>query len=342
MSIASPEGSPPSTTEETTIEGTAEVVSPAADAAPDANAAESSPADAQDAKEPVTLLSVIQDAVKAPEGEPSVAKDNQGQPEKAAAEGEAETPPDAAADPNADVPFHNHPRWKELLKERDALQEPARQFQQIETFMQANGLSADEVAEGYEVMALLKRGDAASFAKALEWFEPRVQYLREQVGAVLPADLQQQVEDGFLDEDIAKELAESRAKLKLTDAERERAAERDAEAARATEAAQVGQRMAQAVNSWEEQIKATDPDYAKKSEMVETFARSMVQQNGKPPANEQEAVALVKAAYDKTNEVLRSVVPKPRPVTPSPTSMSAKTTAAPKTLREAIELGLQA
>lgn len=319
----------------------------AAAPAVDANPADSSPVDTSDANEaPVSLLSVVQSAVEKKEAEPlagssdadgegkaATAADGGVKPEgEAAAEGEAE----------AEVPFHNHPRWKQLVAERESFKEDAESYQGIQNFMQTNGLNGEEVAEGYEIMALLKRGDRDSLSKALEWFEPRVDFLREQLGAVIPDDIQARIESGELDETTAAELAQARATARLAERADEDRTKREGEAEAVTTAQTTAVNMAKAVQSWEDTTKAADPDYAKKAELVITMSRSIIQERGgKGPATEQEAVDLAKAAYDRVNDTFALLLPKPKQVVPTPAGTSAATPRPVATsLRGAIEAAL--
>jgi hypothetical protein len=319
-----------------------------AEPAVDANPANSSVADTPDANDaPRSLLSVVQDALEPKQTEAQTgSSDVEGEGEaKAAVEGGAQPEGEAKteAEAEAEVPFHNHPRWKKLVAERDAFKDDAESFQGIQNFMQSNGLSGDEVAEGYEIMALLKRGDRDSYTKALEWFEPRVAFLREQVGAVLPDDLATRVESGELDEETAAELAQARAALRLNDqANQERARRAEVETAGAAVQA-TALTMAKAVQTWEDTTKAADPDYAKKADLVIAMSRSIVQERGgKGPANEQEAIELVKTAYGRVNTTFANLIPKPKQVTPTPAGMSAVVQQpSATTLRGAIEAALQ-
>lgn len=314
----------------------------------DANPADSSPVDTSDANEaPVSLLSVVQSAVEKKEPEqPAGSSDADGEGKAAtAADGEAKPEGEAAAEgeAEAEVPFHNHPRWKQLVAERDTFKEDAESYQGIQNFMQTNGLNGEEVAEGYEIMALLKRGDRDSLTKALEWFEPRTAFLREQIGAVIPDDIQARIESGELDETTAAELAQARATARLAERADADRAQREGEAEAATTAQATAVNMARAVQSWEDQTKAADPDYAKKAELVITMSRSIIQERGgKGPATEQEAIELAKTAYDRVNDTFALLIPKPKPVVPTPAGTSAATPRPVATsLRGAIEAALQ-
>lgn len=288
-----------------------------------------------DANDPPTLLSIVKDAVGqgAKVAEASSAATSNEEAANAEAEAQAKADEDVA---EADVPFHEHPRWKSVLAERDSFKADATQYQQIQSFMEANSLLPDEVAEGYEIMALIKRGDADSIQKALAWFEPRVSYLKQQLGQELPEDLQEKVDIGALDEEDAAELARLRAfnartEQQTTEQREQSAAEQATENARAQSV-----KMATAVQAWEDRTKASDPDYAKKSRMVEAEVLAEITRTGKRPATEQEAEALVAKAYETVNGHFKSLLPTPRPITPSPASIAANTSAAPTSLKEAI------
>jgi hypothetical protein len=310
----------------------------------DAKPGDSSDSDTQDAK-PLTLLDVVQSAIsdgnKEKDGSSAVKDDGEVGAEEAEAkpEGKAEEEKAKSDDEEDDVPFHNHPRWKKLLEERNNLTEPAAQYEQIQGFMQANDLSGEEVAEGYEIMALLKRNDPDSIQKALEWFEPRVDFLREQAGVTIPADIQDKLDSGLIDEDVAEELSRNRAFQARQGEVQARRTEQDTARETATTEQNARNGMATAVQSWENGIKASDPDYAKKAEMVQQAARSMVQEEGAPTTGA-EAVELSKRAYARVNDQIKSFAPKPRRVAPAPASLSVTATATPKTLREAIERAL--
>lgn len=310
----------------------------------DANAAASSPADDQDAnQEAPNLLSVIQNAVApAEQGSGAGSSDAEAQEGSGAeAQGPGAAEAEEGKEPDADVPFHNHPRWKQLTEERNAFKGDAENFRNIQTFMEVNGLSTEEVSEGYQVMALLKRGDQASLKEALEWFEPRVAYLREQVGNVLPDDLRERVEAGELDEADASELAQARATLRLNDEAIARQQERSEEQAKLDAQQQNAARMSVAVQGWEDNKKATDPDYAAKADLVLQMTRAIVSETGRAPTNEIEAIALADQAYARANETVKKFSPPPRrPITPIPSGTSAQARAAPDTLRGAIEQAL--
>jgi len=313
----------------------------------DANSAASSSADTSDAKqeEPKSLLDVVKRVVE-PVAEvlevPSASVEKSEtdlNPKPAEGEG--------VADPvnDADLPFHNHPRFKEIIQERNELRPDAEKFRSMQSFMQANNLTGEEVAEGYDIMALLKSNEHGNLQKARTWFAERLQGLDSVLGNTLPDDLRQKVDDGLVDEEVARELAQQRSRADLLSHQsRQRQASEDAD--RQTEqearAMQDARDMGLAVQDWENGIKAKDPDYSeKKAGMVEDQVRAIImKRGGKHPTTQQEALDLVKEAYGNVNDTIKSITPKPRPMTPSPAGMSVRATTAPATLQDAVRAGL--
>lgn len=306
----------------------------------DANAAASSTVDEQDAK-PANLLDVVKDAIKPVETVAAAPSAAEGEGE--AKEAEAEPKPVTAedqAEADKKLPFHEHPRWKEVIAERDGYKEDASRFRDISGFMHSHGLTGDEVSEGFDIMAKLKSGTPENLAEVREYFSSRLTFLDDVLGNVLPEDLRQRVDSGAIDEEAAQELARVRASEKLlkNQAEVRETRDTEAEAQRATVAN--AQQCATAVDDWEKQVRSADPDYAKKAALVETTCRAIVQETGKAPRNPQEAVALAKQALDRVNAQLEAALPKPKPVAKTPTGSSAQVVDQPKTLRDAVRAAL--
>lgn len=327
-----------SPTAETEDQGAAQA---AAEGVTDANAAESSTAGEDDGAHPaVDLLSVVKDAVK---------KDDEAEAASPTAEGEGEAKPTGTeakpegaaeatqAEADAKLPFHEHPRWKEVIAERDGYKDDAGRFREVTNFMESNSLTGDEVTEGFAVMADLKSGDPARLSKAREYLSSRLTALDDALGNVLPDDLQERVDGGLVDVETAQELAKTRAadRLRTTQAaERERA---DAQEQTRNQVVARATANATAVDAWDKQQRQSDPDYAKKADLIETTCRAIIQQTGKVPQTPDEAVALCNEALKHVNTRLSGMLPKPKPVRGDPVGSSAKTVSDPKTLRDAIK-----
>lgn len=340
MTYPSVDASPASATDDTTIPTPASAAVVENDAPViDANPADSSAVDVEDAKTPENLLSVIKSAVeKEPAPEASSAPEGEKVEPEAKEEAQEAEP---KAEDDANLPFHNHPRWKAVLAERDSFREPAENYGKITEFMGNHGLAPEEVAEGFEIMALLKSGDPVKLGEAREWFSSRLQSLDDSLGNTLPEDLQTRVDEGLIDDDTAQELARTRAAAALR-AEQDTA--RDAKAAEAAgmeQATAVQTGIVNAVQAWEERAKASDPDYAKKAELVIATSRAILARPGVvAPSTPEEAVALAEKALAEVNGHFKGLMPKPRAIAPVPASTSTVAKPAPTSLRGAVAAAL--
>lgn len=244
-------------------------------------------------------------------------------------------------DPDKAVPFHEHPRWKEVLaernkarEERDEFRQKAEEVDQIHAFMQSQNLTPEEVAEGYQIMAAIKNDPAAAYE--------RLQQVFKQVslasGKALPDDLQQKVDDGLVDEDTAYELAQKRAQGSMTQAQLRSQQERMQRESHETQRREI----ARAVSDWENGVKNRDPEYGKKQKLVERTARALMAE--RQPGTVQEALDLVQEAYKTVNEDLKQFRPAKPPVNAplgsGQSSATKKASVAPKSMEEAIRLAV--
>lgn len=253
----------------------AEPVAPV-DATPDANAAPSSTADtkteAADAKDQRSAdldLTLAALGKKADKAENSSTSDADKGDKTATAEAKTDKDGDTAEaeDPDKKVPFHDHPRWKEVTSENKSLKEQVstltanvEEFNAIEAFRTSNNLEPVEVADGYKIMALLKNDPG----KALPYLEGLVSDIRTATGMTLPADLLEDVDAGAITEERALEL--SRARAQSASAESREAARRAAEAE--NQKTQRVEAFRNAGEEWSTQMKSRDPEFAEKEPMV--------------------------------------------------------------------------
>lgn len=302
--------------------------SPAADQT-DVDPAESSPADAKkDVKAPETLLDRVMAAAKIGTEDPSAPEPKKDQP--AAKDGEAKAEDGKAEDGDEKLPFGKHPRWQEMVRQRNAFKEKADALDQFVGGVSSAGLSIDEFNNGLAIMAEMKRDPA----KAWEMLKPYVDALHAQTGEKLPAELAKQVEDGEITADAARRLAKAEA-----DAERNRARVTVNEQARAERAASDHQAtLADAGNSWEAKRRTTDPDWDKKRPFVERAAAALIAQHG-PPPTPADVVTLMDAANRQVEKDLGSFRPQKAAVKAPVTASGASAQTQPKarTMREAME-----
>lgn len=284
-------------------------------------------------KKPASLLDAVKSAVAKKADAASSTVGSNGKPAEDT-EADPKALDDSAKDkPKSDaaekLPFHNHPRWKEMIVERDALKPKAEQFEKITNFMSANGLSNQEVVEGFQIMALMKTNPVEAHKRISE-YKAKLDAI---VGEKLPEDLHKKVEEGFVDSDTAKENARLRAEKAFYE---QRQAQQEQQA--------VAQRQAgihSAIVNWEQKMKATDADWSAKQEFVTDQVKLMLA--AEQPSTPEQAIALVERAYSITRERMARFAPRRQPVTHVSSSTSSATAVAqPKTLLEAVRLGAMA
>lgn len=242
-----------------------------------------------------SLLSVVRDVV-ADRGDKSTAASPaeheseapevaDGQQEKT--DGEGEKPDDYS-----DAPFHKHPRFRELIAERNEYREDATRYRNVEQFLRTHQMSADEAAEILTIGGLLKSDPMA----ALERIKPVFLNLLRVTGEIIPADLQEKVRAGQITPEMAKEFSRVKAQQQVESLRREADARRQAEeaAVREVEAVQAE------VMTWEAEKRRTDPHFDAKSQTIQLHVAAWRGQGGvsRTPA---EARAVLEQVYKTVN-----------------------------------------
>jgi hypothetical protein len=297
------------------------------------NSTDTSAVGDKDANKRATLLDVVKAAYEGkPDSDSSAEEDKTvsadvKNTETQGNQDDSQAPKDVSQKPADKVPFHNHPRWKEMITERDALKPKAEQFEKITKFMQDSGLSSQEMADGMQVMAMMKTDPQEAY-KALQAY---VNQLAPLVGEVLPEDIKQKVEDGFIDADTAKDYARLKAQQDYN-------LQRQAEATQRNEANQsaANQRaMHDAVAQWESTEKAKDPDWSVKYDMVMDRVKSLL--TTERPSTPSEAIKIASRALSDVNVRLRPYAGRNVPIK-NPTSSLSSTNSrpVPRTLHDVV------
>jgi len=283
-----------------------------------------------------TLLSVVQDAMKkeAVEEESPTSEVNEEEESKAESNVTSDVPVEAETEEENfdDVPFHKHPRFKEVIDQRNLYKADSKEYKKITNFLDSNNISAEEAAEGFQIMAMMKTDPKA----ALEALNPYVKNLGLASGITMPEEIQQKVNDGYLDEDAAREL--SQAKAQATQNQKRLDALEKQQVTNQVQA-EMGN-IASVAREWEQKTKQSDPDYSLKSDEIDDRVKVLVAERGKP-RNAQEALSIVDTAYSDVNKRHSSRSTK-RPIkTASGGKLSGTPQAEPKNLQEAVAMALQ-
>lgn len=326
-----------------------EALSSGAEAEPDVTA---------EAEEEETLLSVIQDTVKetrddvGPEDSlPSEEGDEQPPTAEVSEASETEETDELVTndgDTFSEAEFSalkdkTKRRFEALLKERNVGMQAQSELQQLNDVLHQNHISGEEMGDMMRALAQYKAGDFDGF---MQLMNPYIQHSSHATGQALPQDIQERLDDGYIDEAAAKELSQARAvhahqQQMLEHGQRDQQAAIQA-AAQAQVQIQAGD-IRDSVNRWEADIRSRDADYDRKAEMIRTNSEVLMARHGRP-ANAQQALQLAQDAYAMTNETLKTISPDAKPVKPGPTSShvpSQHASTKPTSMLEAVRLGLR-
>lgn len=225
-------------------------------------------------------------------------------------------------------------RFDELLAQRDEFKRSAEESAVITKFMAENNISSDEMAKMMGTMAFYQAGDYQNFLTNLQ---PMMERAGTALGSFLPDDIQKRVDDGYIDEASASEMASQRA---LATDNQERLKREQFNNQQIQQQAVVND-MRLAVDTWESDTKKVDIDYAKKEEQIRTNTRALMAQYG-TPINAEQAVQLSKDAYAMVNNFTQQTAPPPREIKPGPSSATVPNAhAEPKSMLDAVKLGIR-
>jgi len=249
-----------------------------------------------------SLLSVVQSVVEQSNAQSTQDSDTDSPTEEQGQQAAHEQADGQQADDFSKLPFNKHPRFRELVKEKNTYkaqmagyEADAKQYRDIQSFMQTNSLTAQEVVEGFEIMAQMKSDPA----KAREALLKRMELLELATGHKLPTDLEEKIDQGYIDRETARDLHQQRVgaerKAQLAQSQLDRRSQED-------QRNQVNS-MASAVSAWEQATKSSDPDFDLKAELVKDRVRAHVASHGMPK-NTEEALKLSKDSYEAVTQTL--------------------------------------
>lgn len=244
------------------------------------------------------LLSVVRDVVD------ESRKDQTASPAEGEVDGQ-KTGDTAPKEPDneafSDVPFHKHPRFQQLLRQRNGFKQDAERYNNVQTFLDNNGLSAEEAADGLILMSMMKTNPVEAWKR----MKPTIQKLLVAAGEVLPDDLRQMVQEGKMDEAAALEVSRSRAGVASVQVQRSfEQQQRDRQTQR-----QSVQALGGAANDWEADRRKKDPNFDKKFVPLQKEILFLQQTEGRPNTPEGVRAQLDKA-YAAVNASLKPAQPR--------------------------------
>lgn len=265
-------------------------------------------------------------------------------------------------DPNAtadeDVPFNDHPRWKEVTKKAKDFETKATELEEQtknwepmvqraqyhEAFMQQNNISTEDFQQAMSFLAL-KNSDPAQ-ARAM--FKSTWDSLASYDEGFLPPDVQKEiaaVEQAVKDTEISRAMADKQINL-LKESAKNKVAQQSATKRSQMSAQQqqqvVANSIGQTLATWESSTTKKDPAFKAKTNGSKdgvyeiTCAKYAYLASIKPPRSASDASTLVEQAYKEARELLAPARPAPKPALTSARSSTAQPKGGPKTVGDTV------
>ena len=170
---------------------------------------------------------------------------------------------------------------------------------------------------------------------------PYIEQMETSTGRRLSADIQERVDEGYLDEESAREMSQLRSREQLATEASQRAAAQAQQIQQQQQVQQHATNVSGAVSEWETQWSSSDPDYKLKQPKVMEKIELYLLKNGAPSSREH-AVQIAEECRKSVNNELLQFRPRKGSVNPITGGSSPKSTPEPKSLMEAMQQGLAA
>lgn len=308
--------------------------------------AEGTKAESSPAKD-VSLLDAVKASLKPKTGASSASTDKDVQKPEGGAASEDEEP-EPTADPTKEELARYHSKTRKqvtrLLDQRRDLETKVKDmtpdaegFRKITAFINDSGMSKDE----FNILCDVGRNMKQDPHRALEMLRPYVEKLLQVTGEALPADLKQQVDQGYLTEANARELARTRSKNQVLEQRTQRATEADRQRQEQDRTQRHVGDVQGAISTWETGQAKNDPDWKLKQERIGNEIELEVRRNGFPKTTAA-AVELANKALERVNADMARFAPRKTNVQPLPNAGSPRpVVTAPKTALDAVRQSLQ-
>jgi hypothetical protein len=236
---------------------------------------------------------------------------------------------------SSDVPLGKIDRFREVIEEKNGYKQRAESLMQVEEHFRtlqnsarASGMTEEQIAQYFELPMLMQSNPQAAY-ELIQGFQSD---MANRYGMTMPEDIKQKVDDGYLDEETAQRLAKAEAESRMT---KQMMEQRQAEAEEAAKMA-TAQAVSSAVNSYEQQLRNSDPDFdAKRGWLMEKLQVRKIA-SGLPESPEQ-AIEWVNQAYGEINETFKRMAPTPQPKrTLSSRGVNQPSSAPPASMYEAV------
>lgn len=194
-------------------------------------------------------------------------------------------------------------KYRDASEQLEKANVDAGYYRQFTNFLETNGLDQDDANNLFRIGALMKNDPFA----ALEAITPFYHQLLETTGQILPPDLLQQVQQGYLTKAHALEISRSRAMGKVAPALQQEHQQREQQRT-SRQQGQNAASMQSAIANWEQNWSKQDPDYSVKKDRVLDRLELMLaraQRENKLPQTVEQAVALANKAKKDVEAEMR-------------------------------------
>lgn len=202
---------------------------------------------------------------------------------------------------------------RKLSEEVESLKPEAQSMQTFKTFLEEGEIETKDAVDALLVLRMSKSSKMEDRHLALKNAKMFVSQLEQQLGEVIPDDLQKKINDGDLDGEAAKEVAKARAIANISQEQTQKMISKAERNNEATVKAQADQAVTTSISKWQETKTAQDPEFSRKAELLkkEIDLRVMreVRTTGKRIDDATRAVAIAEEAYAEVNRLFKALVP---------------------------------
>lgn len=250
---------------------------------------------------------------------------------------------------------------KEYEGEISTLKPVAERMAKIDKFVEDNGLSKEDMNTLFGGAIKLKQSGVTNEDfnasveimtairndpnRAYELLLPLVESLATLTGDVLSPDLIEQVNNGQITEEAAREISRYRAGRVITtvqQTEAEKRSQTEAQQREQSQRRQQGDAVATGITNWESSWKSRDPDYAIKSSLwrdkMDAYIAKVAMKQEPAPTDAAAIVAVAEKFKKDVEATLLKLRPSKKAINPTPHGVGTSTgsKAAPASLKEAI------
>lgn len=229
----------------------------------------------------------------------------------------------------------------QIRQELETVKPKAARMDQLLGYMEANKVSPEHLDNALGLTALINGGQ---YEKALPVLEALVTQVRAAAGDVLPPDLQQQVNLGYITEAHAKELHKAKLTVQRTTQQSQQDRERAEQQRQQRESQALIQTTASAADAWSAEQATSDPDWNLKrdlvTEKVENLIGKRIREQGQAgyPRTAKEVRDLLDIAKKEVEATIKRFRPAPKPIDPpvAGSNASPRSKTAPASLMDAV------